>query len=56
MIFRTADFSAELPRTGDDDLPEAMASGGYFAQQAAGFAMLGQALMRPFRGKVRVPS
>src|SRR3984957_13619214 len=36
MLFRTADFSAEYPATGDRRAPESMASGGYFAQQLGG--------------------
>jgi sterol desaturase/sphingolipid hydroxylase (fatty acid hydroxylase superfamily) len=36
IVFRTADFSAEYPPTGDRRAPESMASGGYFAQQLGG--------------------
>ncbi len=40
MIFRTADFSREEVRTGDPEAEEALASGGYVAQQAAGLRRL----------------
>ena len=36
ILFGTADFAAEYPATGDDAAPEAMASGGYLAQQWGG--------------------
>ena len=36
ILFGTADFSNAYPATGDDDAPEAMASGGYLAQQWGG--------------------
>ncbi len=36
MIFGTADFSARAVRTGDPTAPEALASGGYWAQQIGG--------------------
>jgi sterol desaturase/sphingolipid hydroxylase (fatty acid hydroxylase superfamily) len=36
IIFRSADFSAEYPPTGDRRAPESMVSGGYFAQQVGG--------------------
>lgn len=36
MIFRTADFTDEFPATGDRHAPEAMATGGYVAQQVSG--------------------
>ena len=44
MIFGTADFSADFPRTGDDDAPEAMATGGWLAQQVSGIAAFAKAL------------
>jgi sterol desaturase/sphingolipid hydroxylase (fatty acid hydroxylase superfamily) len=36
ILFRTADFSEEYPATGDRSAPEAMATGGYLAQQWGG--------------------
>ncbi|MDE2334798.1 MAG: sterol desaturase family protein [Rhodospirillales bacterium] len=36
ILFGTADFSPAYPATGDDAVPEAMASGGYLAQQWGG--------------------
>jgi sterol desaturase/sphingolipid hydroxylase (fatty acid hydroxylase superfamily) len=46
VLHRTADFSAGYHPTGDAKAPEALASGGYFAQQWAGaklfFAALGR--------------
>jgi sterol desaturase/sphingolipid hydroxylase (fatty acid hydroxylase superfamily) len=40
MLLGTADFERHFPATGDDGAPEAMASGGYFAQQWAGLKFL----------------
>lgn len=40
MIFGTADFSQHYPRTGDDSAPEAMATGGFIAQQWSGLLLL----------------
>ena len=45
MMFGTADFSAVYLPTGDARAPEALASGGYFAQQWAGAKLLGRALV-----------
>jgi sterol desaturase/sphingolipid hydroxylase (fatty acid hydroxylase superfamily) len=36
ILFRTANFAPEYPATGDRHAPEAMAGGGYFAQQWGG--------------------
>jgi len=36
ILFQTADFATDFPPTGDVSAPEAMASGGYLAQQWAG--------------------
>ncbi|HET9146759.1 MAG TPA: sterol desaturase family protein, partial [Acetobacteraceae bacterium] len=44
MLLRTADFERNFPATGDDEVPEAMASGGYFAQQWAGLKYLVKSL------------
>ncbi|MGC9268781.1 sterol desaturase family protein [Acidiphilium sp.] len=44
MMFRTADFSTEFPRTGDHTAPEAMATGNYFAQQWSAIPLLARAL------------
>ncbi len=46
MMFGTADFSAVYLPTGDARAPEALASGGYFAQQWAGAKLLAKALKR----------
>ena len=40
MIFGTADFTPEFARTGDPTGTEALATGGYMAQQAAGLQRL----------------
>jgi len=40
MLFGTADFSADFARTGDPTAEEAMASGGYLAQQWVGMRRL----------------
>jgi sterol desaturase/sphingolipid hydroxylase (fatty acid hydroxylase superfamily) len=40
MIFGTADFSRDFVPTGDPGAPEALASGGYLAQQSAGLRAL----------------
>jgi sterol desaturase/sphingolipid hydroxylase (fatty acid hydroxylase superfamily) len=45
MLFGTADFSNEYPATGDKRAPEAMATGGYVAQQVSG--------LRFFRDELR---
>ncbi|HEX7390942.1 MAG TPA: sterol desaturase family protein [Acidiphilium sp.] len=44
MLFRTADFTRGFPPTGDNDAPEAMATGGYFAQQWSGLVQLVRSL------------
>lgn len=44
MLFRTADFSAAYPRTGDPSAEAALASGGWLSQQIAGLRRL---LRRP---------
>lgn len=46
IIFGTADFSPEFPATGDDAAPEAMASGGYLAQQWGGMVHFWNELRR----------
>jgi sterol desaturase/sphingolipid hydroxylase (fatty acid hydroxylase superfamily) len=46
MMFGTADFSAVYLPTGDARAPEALASGGYFAQQWAGAKLLAKAFTR----------
>ncbi|MGH7108553.1 MAG: sterol desaturase family protein, partial [Acetobacteraceae bacterium] len=46
MLFRTADFSPEFGRTGDDEAPEALATGGYLAQQVAGLKSFAAAFRR----------
>ncbi len=46
MIFRTADFSNLYLPTGDTKAPEALATGGYFAQQLTGARMFLAALGR----------
>ena len=40
MLFGTADFTRDYARTGDPSAEEALASGGYFAQQRAGLRRL----------------
>ena len=40
MLFGSADFSATYVRTGDPSAEEAMATGGWWAQQMAGFRRL----------------
>ncbi|HQT67030.1 MAG TPA: sterol desaturase family protein [Acetobacteraceae bacterium] len=50
MLCRTADFTPHLPATGDTAAPEAMATGGYIAQQQAGLAQLARTLGRPRAG------
>ena len=37
MLFGTADFSRDYVRTGDPGAEEALATGSYLQQQAAGF-------------------
>jgi sterol desaturase/sphingolipid hydroxylase (fatty acid hydroxylase superfamily) len=49
IIFGTADFTITYPATGDRNAPEAMATGGYFAQQWSGFQHFGNALGRSRR-------
>jgi sterol desaturase/sphingolipid hydroxylase (fatty acid hydroxylase superfamily) len=49
IIFGTADFTVTYPATGDRNAPEAMASGGYFAQQWSGFQHFANALGRSRR-------
>ena len=51
VIFRTANFAAHYPATGDRNAPEAMATGGYFAQQWSGFWYFSKRL----GGKARAP-
>ena len=46
MLFGTADFSRDFVPTGDPDAAEALASGGYLAQQIAGLRSLVTALTR----------
>ncbi len=46
MMFGTADFSPVYLPTGDARAPEALATGGYFAQQWAGAKLLAKALTR----------
>ena len=46
MAFGTADFSDVYLPTGDARAPEALATGGYFAQQWTGAKLLGRALAR----------
>ena len=46
MAFGTADFSDVYLPTGDARAPEALATGGYLAQQWAGAKLLGRALAR----------
>jgi sterol desaturase/sphingolipid hydroxylase (fatty acid hydroxylase superfamily) len=44
-IFGTADFKRDVyPRTGDPDAPEALATGGWLRQQAAGFRRMAAAI------------
>lgn len=40
MLFGTADFTRDFSPTGDDSAPEAMATGGYLAQQWSGLVQL----------------
>ena len=49
MLFGTADFSRDYAPTGDPRAPEALATGGYFAQQWTGFLGFGRAIARPGR-------
>jgi sterol desaturase/sphingolipid hydroxylase (fatty acid hydroxylase superfamily) len=44
ILLRTADFSRDFPATGDDGAPDAMATGGYIAQQWAGVKFLVKSL------------
>ena len=44
MAFGTADFSRDYARTGDPGAEEALASGGYLAQQWAGLRRLAHSL------------
>ncbi|MCQ4160068.1 sterol desaturase family protein [Roseomonas sp. GC11] len=46
-IFRTGDFRRDVfPRTGDPELPEDMATGGWLRQQWAGLRRMGAALVK----------
>jgi sterol desaturase/sphingolipid hydroxylase (fatty acid hydroxylase superfamily) len=46
MIFRTGDFErSRYPETGDPDLPESLATGGWLHQQWAGLRRMGAALV-----------
>jgi sterol desaturase/sphingolipid hydroxylase (fatty acid hydroxylase superfamily) len=57
MIFRTADFSARFPATGDRHAPEAMATGGYVAQQLSGLQYFWRMLRRSrTRSDKKVPA
>lgn len=47
ILFGTADFSDAYPRTGDDEAPEALASGGYLAQQWGGLVLFLNQLRQP---------
>jgi sterol desaturase/sphingolipid hydroxylase (fatty acid hydroxylase superfamily) len=49
MLFGTADFTTQYAPTGDPRAPEALASGGYLAQQWAGLQGFIQALAPPRR-------
>lgn len=44
MMFRTADFTRDFGPTGDHTAPEAMASGGYLAQQWSGITQVARSL------------
>lgn len=44
MMFGTADFSKDFSPTGDPDAPEAMASGGWIAQQWSGLVHLARSI------------
>ncbi len=46
MLFGTADFSPAFAPTGDLEAPEALATGGYLAQQSAGLASLAAVFRR----------
>lgn len=47
ILFGTANFSDASPRTGDDEAPEALASGGYLAQQWGGLVLFWNQLRHP---------
>ena len=47
MLFRTANFANSYPATGDRNAPEAMATGGYVAQQWSGFWYFIKEVRRP---------
>jgi sterol desaturase/sphingolipid hydroxylase (fatty acid hydroxylase superfamily) len=49
MLSGTAEFSGEYMPTGDAKAPEALATGGYFAQQWAGLKLFSAALGRKAR-------
>lgn len=51
MLFRTADFSRDYVATGDPNAPEALATGGYLAQQAVGLRGLARVLGEPGRNR-----
>ena len=51
MIFRTADFTRDFVRTGDPNAEEALATGGYLAQQVAGLRGVALALGQPARNR-----
>ena len=55
MLFRTADFDRLAVETGDPSAEPAMVSGGWVAQQMAGFRRLGRAL-RPRARAARQPA
>jgi sterol desaturase/sphingolipid hydroxylase (fatty acid hydroxylase superfamily) len=55
ILFRTADFSDEYPATGDRNAPEAMATGGYAAQQWVGLRYFLTQLRRPTRKRAVAP-
>ncbi len=54
MLFRTANFANEYPATGDRNAPEAMATGGYVAQQWSGFWYFIKEVRRPQRKRKAV--
>jgi sterol desaturase/sphingolipid hydroxylase (fatty acid hydroxylase superfamily) len=56
MIFRTAEFQRNFVKTGDPTAEEAMATGGYFAQQWAGLRRLVRPLTRPLAGAKAEPN
>ncbi len=56
MILRTADFRHDVVETGDSRAPEALATGGWFAQQWAGVALSWRLLTRKRRRRQTVPA